>query len=131
MFKMVDRAPVSRGDFNKRERARNIVGACSADRFGRRDAHKSAAREFLKQPRWVLLGFFVIASEGRNALPRELAHLVANGGLRFSHDHCARLSIIRPGDLKTGSATALRTTRKHSEVSGFISFCRIDRLLPC
>lgn len=83
MLKMVDRAPVSRGDFNNRERARNMVGACSADRFGRRHAHRSAARESLKQPRWVLLGFFVIASEGRNALPRELAHFVANGGLRF------------------------------------------------
>lgn len=81
MLKMVDRAPVSRGDFNNRERARNMAGACSADRFGRRHAHRSAAREFLKQPR--LLGFFVIASEGRNALPRELAHFVANGGLRF------------------------------------------------
>lgn len=40
--------------------------------------------------------------------------------LAFRQDHCARLSTIRPGNLKTGSAIALSTTGKDNEVSGFI-----------
>ncbi|WP_234684965.1 hypothetical protein [Bradyrhizobium monzae] len=42
--------------------------------------------------------------------------------MRFSQDHDARLSIFRPDEPRTASATALSTKGKDNEVLGFITF---------